>query len=391
VTVSHPGRWTGREVDDLLSALDHLPAMIAYWDEDCLNRIANAAYVEWFGMSPAEIYGTHIRDLLGPEIYRMNLPYIRGALAGEAQLFNRTLVDTHGRTRYTQASYIPHTLGERVAGFFVLVTDISERVRAEDALAESIAESALLQERQRIAADMHDMVIQRLFAANLQLDSLAEDLEPAASQRVTSVIAQIDEAMSTLRGSINGLTRQMSPERFVDDIAQVLDNSAVGLGFAPTLVLDGAPDLISPAVRPELLAVLQEALSNVVRHASATAVDVTITSRAHEVRLMVTDDGCGIGEPQRSSGLANLRNRARRLGGFFSTADNDPHGTILDWRAPSGTRDSAAASTTVRQPPLPHRGRGAGPDQVAGASSPTGTSTSSRLPRGASGQAHSGS
>jgi PAS domain S-box-containing protein len=352
VTVSHPGRWTGQEVDDLLSALDHLPAMIAYWDEDCLNRIANLAYVEWFGMTPAEIYGMHIRDLLGPTIYRLNLPYIRGALAGESQLFNRTLVDTHGRTRYTQASYVPHTVGERVEGFFVLVTDISERVRAEAALAESIADSALLQERQRIAADMHDVVVQRLFSASVQLSTLSNELDLAAAQRVNTVIAQIDEAMSTLRGSIQGLTREIAPEQFSADITQVLDNSAVGLAFAPTLTLDGANDLIPPAVRPELLAVLQEALSNVLRHASATAVDVTITSREDEVRLVVTDNGCGIGDTQRSSGLANMRIRAQRLGGSFSATDNDPHGTILDWRVPTVPPHSPAADPTVRQSSL---------------------------------------
>ncbi len=346
----HPGRWTDREVDDLLSALDHLPAMIAYWDKDCLNRIANAAYVEWFDMAPAEMYGMHIRDLLGPTLYQMNLPYIRGALAGEPQLFNRTLVDTYGRTRYTQASYIPHTVGDRVEGFFVLVTDISERVRAEEALAESIANTALLNERQRIAADMHDMVLQSLFVANLQLSALARDLDPASAQRANAVIDQIDEAMSTLRGSISGLTRRIAPEQFLADIRQVVDKSAVGLGFAPTLTIDGPPGLIPPTARPEILAVLQEALSNVTRHASATAVNVTITSLGPEIRLMVTDDGCGIGDVHRSSGLANMEARARQLGGTCSVTNNDPHGTIVDWRVPPISPDSAAAGPTVRQP-----------------------------------------
>ena len=342
--------WTGREVDDLLAALDHLPAMVAYWDEHCRNRIANAAYVEWFGMSPAEMHGMHIRDLLGPKIYALNLPYIQGALAGESQLFNRTLVDTQGRTRYTQASYIPHVIDDRVEGFFVLVTDISERVRAETALAESMADTALLHERQRIAADMHDLVVQRLFAAGLELSALTRVLDPARAARIDGVIDEIDEAMSTLRRSIKGLTPQVGPEQLVVDIRQILEKSAAGLGFAPTLTLDGPPGLIPPDVRPEMLAVLQEAISNVIRHASATAVEVTVSSLGPEVRLTVTDDGCGIGEVRRPSGLVNMADRARRLGGSFAISRKDPHGTVVDWRAPAASPEGPAAATKATTP-----------------------------------------
>lgn len=339
---------TERDAEDLVSALDHLPAMVAYWDKDCRNRIANAAYVEWFGMGPNEMRGMHIRDLLGPELYERNLPYIRGVLSGEQQLFNRTLVDAKGRTRYTQASYIPRTVGTSVEGFFVLVTDISERVQAESALAESVATTALLRERQRIAADMHDLVIQNLYAVNLELAAVAPALDTALAGRVDAIIDRIDHAVDTLRTAIHGMTRQIGPEQFVGDLQQVVDNSAAGLGFRPTLILDGPAELIPAQVRPEMLAVLQEALSNVVRHASATAVTVTVTMLGPEVRLMVLDNGRGIGGAARSSGLANMRARAEQLGGSFACSDNDPSGTIIDWRVPSTL---AAAAVPVPNTP----------------------------------------
>jgi diguanylate cyclase (GGDEF)-like protein/PAS domain S-box-containing protein len=120
--------------DDLRAILNGLPAMIGYWDADQRNRMGNQAYLEYFGVSPDELPGTHIRDLLGPELYAQNLPYIKRALAGEAQLFDRKLVDTSGGTRYTQASYIPDVVGGRTRGFFVLVTDITERRAGEAAL-----------------------------------------------------------------------------------------------------------------------------------------------------------------------------------------------------------------------------------------------------------------
>jgi diguanylate cyclase (GGDEF)-like protein/PAS domain S-box-containing protein len=117
----------------LQRVIDHLPAMVGYWDRDARNRMANRAYVEWFGVAPEEMAGVHISEVLGPEVYAKNLPYIEGALAGRAQRFTRELVDMHGRRRITQAEYVPDMdAGGAVRGFFVLVTDISDRVALEE-------------------------------------------------------------------------------------------------------------------------------------------------------------------------------------------------------------------------------------------------------------------
>jgi PAS domain S-box-containing protein len=127
----------GDEVRLLRGLFDHLPAMIAYWDRDLRNVIANEAYVEWFGFKPSEMRGVHIREVLGERVYAMNLPYMEGALAGHEQLFDRTLVDTFGRTRHTQASYVPDVVDGEVRGFFVLVTDVTPRVEAQRAMDEA--------------------------------------------------------------------------------------------------------------------------------------------------------------------------------------------------------------------------------------------------------------
>lgn len=118
---------------DIQKMLDALPAMVGYWDRDLRNRLANEAYVEFFGKSPPEMAGIHISEVLGPELYEKNLPYMEGALRGEPQLFDREILTPAGSRRYTQASYIPD-VGEdgEVRGFFVLVTDITERRRIEE-------------------------------------------------------------------------------------------------------------------------------------------------------------------------------------------------------------------------------------------------------------------
>lgn len=118
--------------------LDRLPALIGYWDSDLRNVIANNAYIEFFGMTPEEIRGRHMSEVLGEPIYTMNLPYIQGALAGEEQLFERTLIDQNGRTRVTQVSYVPDIVDGKVEGFYVQVTDVTARVQAERARDEAV-------------------------------------------------------------------------------------------------------------------------------------------------------------------------------------------------------------------------------------------------------------
>lgn len=118
---------------DIQKILDALPAMVGYWDRGLRNRLANEAYVEFFGRAPDEMRGIHISEVLGRELFERNLPYMEAALEGEPQLFDREIHTPSGEVRHTQASYIPD-LGDNgeVRGFFVLVTDITERRRAEE-------------------------------------------------------------------------------------------------------------------------------------------------------------------------------------------------------------------------------------------------------------------
>jgi diguanylate cyclase (GGDEF)-like protein/PAS domain S-box-containing protein len=127
-------------VELLQQLIDHLPAMVAYWDRDRRNVVANAAYLEWFGFRPEEMHGIHIRHVLGEEVYAKNLPHLDAVLRGEEQLFDRTLVDTAGRVRHTQASYVPNVVDGEVAGFFVLVTEVTARVEAERAVARAASQ-----------------------------------------------------------------------------------------------------------------------------------------------------------------------------------------------------------------------------------------------------------
>ncbi|MEU9126917.1 GAF domain-containing sensor histidine kinase [Kitasatospora sp. NPDC048540] len=197
---------------------------------------------------------------------------------------------------------------------------------------------ALLEERDRIARDLHDLAIQRLFATGMTLQGATRFIEhPEASDRVLRAIDDLDETVRTIRSSIFGLragTRGSAAHGLRARVVATIDRAAAGLGFAPGLRMDGLLDLrVPPPVADALVAVLEEALSNAVRHAHAHQVQVDLTADS-ELNLTVTDDGVGLPPDGPRSGLANLAERARRLGGCFQAGPGPDSGTRLVWRVP---------------------------------------------------------
>jgi diguanylate cyclase (GGDEF)-like protein/PAS domain S-box-containing protein len=119
---------------DVRAILNGLPAMVGYWDANLRNRMANDAYLHFVGKTPEQMLGIHISESIGPERYPTHLPHIEAALAGEPQLFDSMIVAPGRPIRYTQVSYTPDKVDGAVRGFFVLVTDITRRRNAEQAL-----------------------------------------------------------------------------------------------------------------------------------------------------------------------------------------------------------------------------------------------------------------
>ncbi|HLO75237.1 MAG TPA: ATP-binding protein [Magnetospirillum sp.] len=125
---------------DLAAVLDNMPAMIGYWGRDLRNRFGNYAYHDWFGIDPRTMRGMHIREVIGEERYRLNLPYIQAALRGERQQFERTIPSPDGQlVRYSLAEYIPDVRDGEVQGFYVLVSDVTRLKETEMALRDSEA------------------------------------------------------------------------------------------------------------------------------------------------------------------------------------------------------------------------------------------------------------
>ena len=196
-------------------------------------------------------------------------------------------------------------------------------------------ELAVISDRERIARDLHDVVIQRLFATGLQLQGvamLAGDDE--VGERLERAVSDLDVTIKDIRGTIFELQNR-NPGALRQEVRTVVREYVPVLGFTPVVRTLGPVDTsVPPAVRTHLLAVLREAVSNVARHALADRVEVELEVRDQELVLTVLDNGSGIPPERSESGLRNARRRADQLGGSLTLAPNTPTGTVFTWRVP---------------------------------------------------------
>ena len=196
----------------------------------------------------------------------------------------------------------------------------------------------VFEDRDRIARDLHDLVIQRLFATGMQLESAARLVErPEAATRVRRAVDDLDTTIREIRSTIYALQNEPSSERasLRSTLFDVIDAGTEQLGFTPAVRLAGLVDTaVPPQLGEHLQAVLREALSNAARHAKATRVDVVLEV-GDSVQLVVRDDGIGLPEGDlRRSGLGNLAERATLVGGTFHAERRPEGGTELVWTAP---------------------------------------------------------
>jgi signal transduction histidine kinase len=195
----------------------------------------------------------------------------------------------------------------------------------------------LVSDRERIARDLHDHVIQQLFATGMWLQGALPFIErEPAPQRVTEAIEALDETIREIRNTIYGLLWPAGARQPLKALViQVAKTAEEALGMRPRLVFEGPVDTAVPdEIVPHVLAVVREGLSNTARHAMASSVSVTLTVAARVSRVTVADNGVGMASPTRSSGLSNLEERARQVGGTFSITGNSGDGTRLEWTAP---------------------------------------------------------
>lgn len=270
------------------------------------ERVAFAA--RWKGFGPAVAVPVGRKDK------------VRGVLV----LARRT-----GRPPFAEAETTPLP---GFAGQAALALELEDRRRDAEQM-------ALLADRDRIARDLHDLAIQRLFATGMTLQSARRFVEhPEATERLVRAIDDLDDTIKIIRSTIFGLRERENPNPSPGlrvRTVRALEEAARTLGFAPGLRMEGLIDTDVPRpVADEVVAVLVEALANVARHAGAAKAEVSLVVRSGALTVEVADDGAGLGGDGRRSGLRNLSERAERLGGTMTTGPSPSGGALLTWHVP---------------------------------------------------------
>lgn len=262
--------------------------------------------------------------------------------------------DPHGAT-----ALLPITVGEDEIGVLAVAwattaeTFVGSMVTPLAALAQQMglalvavrhqqdrSRLALLEDRDRIARDMHDHVIQRLFATGLSLQSTSRLTDhPTVRRRLNEAVDNLDAAIKDIRQTIFELHRAEPSRELREEFTELVRESTQALGFAPDLVVDGSLDALSAELEADLVAVVREALANVVRHAHASTVSVRVTID-DTIHIEVADDGVGASPAAPQSGLANLRQRAESRGGSMTLRARTPRGTALVWEATADLREA---------------------------------------------------
>lgn len=307
----------------------------------CVVSLTHESDLLVVASAAVDAVGASVEHTKAPPGSHVTDPEVRAAMLSDAR--------TTGLGDRGVRALIPLALGDASLG--ILVIDWQDQDRADQltqladfgqGLAVSLAaasaqaeraRSELYEDRDRIARDMHDHVIQRLFATGMSLQSAARTSDESARKKIDVAVDELDAAIRDIRHTIFALHRPPGARVLTTEISTICRDASITLGFPPELRLSGRTDTVPEPVAADLLAVLREALSNVARHASASTVHVAVQVDS-EVTVSVSDDGRGIPADLVRSGLDNLARRAQKRGGSLSVESGRSAGTHLTWRVP---------------------------------------------------------
>jgi PAS domain S-box-containing protein len=311
---------------------DALPVCITYVDANQRYRFANRTYEEWFHRSRGEILGKHICENLGEAAYQVVQPYINQALAGEVTTYEAEIPCEFGK-KYISNSLIPDFDDNgQVKGYYGLISDISDRRRAEKA--------SILEERNRMAREIHDTLAQAFTGILLHVGFITQMLadDSGSAQIYLERLEKIDElariGLAEARRSVIALRPQLLEENTLQSalhrlVTQMQSSTKTTLIYESKGVMYSLPT----EVENHLLRIGQEALTNAIKYANASKILVELVYDDAQCLLRIQDDGQGFGVGTISSlggfGLLGMSERAERIGAHLAIQSQPGQGTEI--------------------------------------------------------------
>ena len=316
------------EIDTVLTLYSGLTTVVAATGLTLLNKYLPRGKIVGIG-PPYPWWPPETADHLG-EQWRTLLRASGGPYEGIERRGNGTRMFVEGNMRpVIGATGDAETL-------ITVVRDVTARAEAEEALLAAHETIAVADDRERIAWNLHDNVIQQIFAVGLGLQSVSNRLDDDVAERIGEFVGQLDATIAEVRNTIFELSRSRRAIGLRQELLEVVQQEQVALGFEVDLSFTGPMDAVPADIATEAVPVLREALSNVVRHSFASSVSVAVlVQRDHLFALTVEDNGRGLDEVvKRGRGLDNMERRATALRGTFSAGAAARGGTCIVWSVP---------------------------------------------------------
>ncbi|HSL73263.1 MAG TPA: PAS domain S-box protein [Ilumatobacteraceae bacterium] len=322
------------DLDQFAGALiDAAPDGVILVDDGGRILLANPIAASMFARTVSDLVGSSVDELVPSEFRSTHHGHRAGYVAHPSmrpmgtgpRLFAQ---NADGGMFPVEVSLSPVDLdGRRYT--IATIRDVSDRQ-------EFVTEMAMLKERERIARDIHDMVIQRLFAAGMSLQAVQGSAQPpVVAERIAATINELDDTIRELRAAIFRLGQQGERRSLSAQLTEIVHERSRHLGFEPELRIVGDVDHLPDFIADQLVATVTEGLSNVVRHAQATSASIHIEHVGTRLSLSILDNGRGLPPtPKRAGGLSNMMWRAAELGGSCTVRRNEPNGTVLVWDVP---------------------------------------------------------
>lgn len=330
---------TGLDDSVLRQALQEGPDGLLIVDTSGVIHFVNRALSRMTGYEPEDLLGRPV-EVLVPERVRPRHQELRRSYVSEPKPrpMGRGIALTATRSDGSEfAVEISLSPVSDTRGIFTIasIRDISERVEEAERLRSTQEMLTLSSERERIARDLHDTVLQRLFGLGLEIQALAMKDLGASTARLEQAVDEIDLIIKEIRTSVFTLGAARREGSLGQELGDIIAQSARVLGFSPRLSIEGPlENMISSHLRPDLTASLREALANVARHSRATTVAVDLVVQDYALLMRVIDNGVGLPAGAMSSpgsGLRNLQARALEHGGSCVIRAGNDGGTTLEW------------------------------------------------------------